>query len=47
LKILRIEEPQVWVFLNFSGIEKPLVSSFKTVKRTCGLQGITGKVSEF
>jgi hypothetical protein len=47
LKILRIEEPQVGVFLNFFGMEKPPVPSFKTLKRTCGFQGITAKVSEF
>jgi len=47
LKILRIKEPEVWVFLNFFGMEKPLVPSFKTLKRTCGFQGITGRVSEF
>jgi hypothetical protein len=47
LKNLRIKEPQVWVFFYFFGIEKPLASSFKTLKRTCGFQGITGKVTEF
>jgi hypothetical protein len=31
-------------FLISFGIEKPQVSSFKTLKRTCGFQGITGKV---
>jgi hypothetical protein len=47
LKILRIKERQVQNFLNFFGMAKPLVPSFKTLKRTCGFQGITGKVSEF
>jgi hypothetical protein len=32
---------------DFFGTAKPLVPSFKTLKRTCGFQGITGKVSEF
>jgi hypothetical protein len=47
LKILRIKERQVRACLIFFGMAKPLVPSFKTLKRTWGFQGITGKVSEF